>query len=82
MSLHQAVACADAGATLISPFVGRILDWFVGNTDKKTFEPLEDPGKHCELLFMYQVILSVKIREQRFLNNFRCQKCYKDLQLL
>ncbi|XP_059150130.1 transaldolase-like [Physella acuta] len=43
-NFYQAVACADAGATLISPFVGRILDWFVSNTDKKTFEPLEDPG--------------------------------------
>ena len=43
-SMTQAVACAEAGVTLISPFVGRILDWFVANTDKKTFEPLEDPG--------------------------------------
>lgn len=43
-SLCQAIACADAGATLISPFVGRILDWHVQNTDKKSFEPLDDPG--------------------------------------
>lgn len=40
----QAVACAEAGVTLISPFVGRILDWYVANTDKKSFEPMEDPG--------------------------------------
>uniref|UniRef100_A0ABI7W701 Transaldolase n=2 Tax=Felidae TaxID=9681 RepID=A0ABI7W701_FELCA len=40
----QAVACAEAGVTLISPFVGRILDWHVANTDKKAYEPLEDPG--------------------------------------
>lgn len=40
----QAVACAEAGVTLISPFVGRILDWYVANTDKKTYEPQEDPG--------------------------------------
>ena len=40
----QAVACAEAGATLISPFVGRILDWFVANTVNKSFEPKEDPG--------------------------------------
>ncbi|GIX85018.1 probable transaldolase [Caerostris darwini] len=40
----QAVACAEAGVTLISPFVGRILDWYVANTDKKSFEPKEDPG--------------------------------------
>lgn len=43
-SFGQAVACADAGVTLISPFVGRILDYYVKNTDKKTYEPLEDPG--------------------------------------
>ncbi|CAN8022934.1 unnamed protein product [Ixodes persulcatus] len=40
----QAVACAEAGATLISPFVGRILDWHVANTATKSFQPLEDPG--------------------------------------
>ncbi|MPC10797.1 putative transaldolase [Portunus trituberculatus] len=40
----QAVACAEAGVTLISPFVGRILDWYVANTDQKTFEPEDDPG--------------------------------------
>jgi len=43
-SFCQAVACAEAGVTLISPFVGRILDWFVANTDKKQYEPTEDPG--------------------------------------
>lgn len=43
-SFCQAVACAEAGVTLISPFVGRILDWYVANTDQKTFEPDEDPG--------------------------------------
>jgi transaldolase len=41
---HQAVACCEAGVRLISPFVGRILDWFVKNTDKKTYAPHEDPG--------------------------------------
>lgn len=43
-SFAQAVACAEAGVTLISPFVGRILDWHVANTEKKAYEPLEDPG--------------------------------------
>jgi len=43
-SFAQAVACAEAGVTLISPFVGRILDWYVQNTGAKSFEPLEDPG--------------------------------------
>jgi transaldolase len=41
--LHQAAACADAGVTLISPFVGRILDWYQKNTGKE-FQPHEDPG--------------------------------------
>ena len=43
-SLAQAIACAEAGVTLISPFVGRILDWHVANGDKKIFQPMEDPG--------------------------------------
>merc|ERR1712178_470433 len=43
-SFAQAVACAEAGATLISPFVGRILDWYKKNTDKKEYTPDEDPG--------------------------------------
>ncbi|MCB1117570.1 MAG: transaldolase [Chlamydiia bacterium] len=42
-SLPQAIACAEAGATLISPFVGRILDWYK-NAEKKDFSPSEDPG--------------------------------------
>ncbi|XP_044747883.1 probable transaldolase [Coccinella septempunctata] len=43
-SFAQAVACAEAEVTLISPFVGRILDWYVANTDKKTYKGEEDPG--------------------------------------
>jgi transaldolase len=43
-SFNQAAACADAGVFLISPFVGRILDWYKANTDKKEYAPLEDPG--------------------------------------
>ena len=42
-SLAQAMAAADAGAFLISPFVGRILDWHVKNEGRK-FEPEDDPG--------------------------------------
>ncbi|MGN6555839.1 MAG: transaldolase [Verrucomicrobiota bacterium] len=42
-SLAQAVACAQAGAKLISPFVGRILDWHKAKTGKD-FAPAEDPG--------------------------------------
>lgn len=40
----QAAACADAGVTLISPFVGRILDWYKANTDQKDYSSDEDPG--------------------------------------
>ena len=42
--LHQAVACAEAGATLISPFVGRILDWHKKATGRESYAPAEDPG--------------------------------------
>ncbi|WP_331352528.1 transaldolase [Cellvibrio sp. UBA7671] len=41
---NQAAACADAGVFLISPFVGRILDWYKANTDKKEYTAEEDPG--------------------------------------
>ncbi|OBY49997.1 transaldolase [Haemophilus parainfluenzae] len=40
----QARTCAEAGVYLISPFVGRILDWYKANTDKKEYAPAEDPG--------------------------------------
>jgi len=42
-SLPQAVACAEAKAKLISPFVGRILDWFKAKAGRD-FPPAEDPG--------------------------------------
>ena len=42
-SLTQAVACAEAGAFLISPFVGRILDWFKSNTSNE-YNSSNDPG--------------------------------------
>jgi transaldolase len=41
--LHQAIACADAGVTLISPFVGRILDWYKKDTGKEYYGA-DDPG--------------------------------------
>ena len=54
----QAVACAEAKVTLISPFVGRIFDWYVKNTDQKTYTPEEDPGmsehhKVCKVIEMW-----------------------------
>ena len=41
--LHQAIACAEAGVTLISPFVGRILDWYKKDQGRD-FYGAEDPG--------------------------------------
>ena len=40
----QAVACAEAGVTLISPFVGRILDWYKKSTGRTSYPGPEDPG--------------------------------------
>jgi transaldolase len=42
--MHQAVACAEAKVTLISPFVGRILDWYKKSTGKASYPAHEDPG--------------------------------------
>jgi transaldolase len=42
--LHQAIACAENNITLISPFVGRILDWYKNDTGRDSYEPAEDPG--------------------------------------
>lgn len=41
--IHQAIACADAGVTLVSPFVGRILDWYKKDTGKD-YQGADDPG--------------------------------------
>ena len=52
-SLPQAIAGAEAGAFLISPFVGRILDWYKA-THKKEFSPQEDPGvQSVQQIFNY-----------------------------
>jgi transaldolase len=42
--LHQAIACAENGIRLISPFVGRILDWYKKDTGRDSYPPAEDPG--------------------------------------
>lgn len=42
--IHQAIACAENGITLISPFVGRILDWYKKDTGRDSYPPAEDPG--------------------------------------
>ena len=43
-SFAQAVACAEAGVQLVSPFVGRILDWYKKSTGRDSYPPAEDPG--------------------------------------
>jgi transaldolase len=43
-SLAQAIGCAEVGATLISPFVGRILDWYKKSEGKESYPPEKDPG--------------------------------------
>ncbi len=43
-AFEQAVAAAEAGAYLISPFVGRILDWYKASTGRDDYPPKEDPG--------------------------------------
>jgi len=43
-NFEQAIACAEAGATLISPFVGRIYDWYVTSTGQKNYGMKDDPG--------------------------------------
>jgi transaldolase len=42
--LHQAIACAEAKVTLISPFVGRILDWYKKNEPSRNYDGANDPG--------------------------------------
>jgi transaldolase len=43
-SLPQAIACAEVKATLVSPFVGRILDWYKKSQNVEKYPPAEDPG--------------------------------------
>lgn len=50
-SFAQALACADAQVTLISPFVGRIYDWYIEKKGKREYEIEEDPGVVCQTRF-------------------------------
>lgn len=53
-SLAQAIICAEAHATLVSPFVGRILDWYKKAEGKEGYPPAEDPGvKSVTEIFNY-----------------------------
>jgi transaldolase len=56
----QAVACADAGAQLISPFVGRILDWYKKSTGQ-TYTAATDPGVvSVQSIFRYYKVNGIK----------------------
>ncbi|CAJ0830374.1 1190_t:CDS:2 [Entrophospora sp. SA101] len=57
------VACAEAGVTLVSPFVDRILDWYKKNTGQD-FSAKEDPGEGEELAGCDLLIISPKLLEQ------------------
>ncbi|MBU6383408.1 MAG: transaldolase [Verrucomicrobia bacterium] len=60
-SLSQAIACADAHATLISPFVGRILDWYKQAEKKESYPPAEDPGvKSVTKIYHYYKKFGIK----------------------
>lgn len=51
---HQAIACADAGVTLISPFVGRILDWQKRQQSRQNIPPTDDMGvQSVKLIYQY-----------------------------
>jgi transaldolase len=59
-SLAQAIGCAQAGATLISPFVGRILDWYKKNEGKE-YAGADDPGvKSVTHIFNYYKKMGIK----------------------
>jgi transaldolase len=53
-SLPQAIACAEAKVTLVSPFVGRILDWYKKNENLNGYPPADDPGvKSVTKIYQY-----------------------------
>jgi len=60
-SLVQAIGCAQAKATLISPFVGRILDWYKKAEGKDKYAPSEDPGvKSVSQIYNYYKHFGIK----------------------
>lgn len=60
-SLPQAIACADAKATLISPFVGRIFDWYKKAEGKESYASAEDPGvKSVTIIYNYYKKMGIK----------------------
>lgn len=68
--LAQAIACADVHATLISPFVGRILDWYKKNEGKESYPPVQDPGV-CSVTQIYHYYKKLGIKTQIMGASFR-----------
>ncbi len=68
-SLAQAIGCAQAGATLISPFVGRILEWYKKD-QARDFSPQEDPGVHS-VQEIYNYYKKMGIKTQIMAASFR-----------
>jgi transaldolase len=69
-SLAQAIGCAQAKATLISPFVGRILDWHKKAEGKTSYPPAEDPGV-LSVSEIYQYYKKLGIQTQIMGASFR-----------
>jgi transaldolase len=61
--LHQAIACAEAGVTLISPFVGRILDWYKHKTGRNSYPPRKILGFYPLLKFI-TIIKNMVIKQR------------------
>ena len=61
--MHQAIACAEAGVTLISPFVGRILDWYKKDTGKD-YQGADDPGVQSVTTHL-QLLQEVRLQDRR-----------------
>jgi transaldolase len=69
-SMAQAIGCAQAKATLISPFVGRILDWYKKAEGKSSYAPAEDPGV-ISVSEIYQYYKKTGIKTQIMGASFR-----------
>lgn len=82
-SFAQAVACAEAKVTLISPFVGRILDWHKENTERKSYEPHEDPGNGRLLhRLTCRNVQSAEVEMKSFFSFFVIVKVFLPLQVV
>lgn len=69
-SLAQAIGCAEAGATLISPFVGRILDWYKKAEGVEGYPPDKDPGV-CSVIQIYNYFKKFNYRTEVMGASFR-----------